>query len=714
MYWLGRTVLGIEVAMSSEPSPAQIESMDAAAIEAGLASFGPSTLEGLIRRTNREYWDQNAPTIPDPLYDRLVEALRRLAPDHPVLDELGQSTPTGPVIEAEATRTIPPAERLGAPVRHTRAMISLDKCYSTDDLNSWAAKFEGEILVMPKMDGVACSLRYNEAGELFLAATRGNGSEGEDITINALDVADIPPKLESVLNSKGAQIESLALEVRGELFMRLSVFERYKEQYSNPRNLTAGAIKHKERGKTAAYTLSFFAYDLLNHKLMHERDKFAALKQLGFKVEECEFVARDALPEAFERWAQRRSELDYEIDGVVYRAADVNEQVRLGATSHHPRWSIAFKFQGDTGTTTLEDVLWSVSRTGTITPVALFKPINLSGAMVGRAGLFNLNRFEELDLSEGATIEVTRRGGVIPYVERKIAPGPTGKKFEIPTRCPACSSEVVRRKKREGEFLFCSEPSKCVSARLGELQHFARVVDIQGFGPKVVMQAVDAGLLSSPADFYTLRTEDLENLDRLGRRSAQNLVDQVDAHRSIELSVFLQALGIDHLGKQNAIVLAEEFRTLAAVRALDRDALLAVKGIKDAIADAILAGLEARSELIDALLAHVTIVDLGERAADPGEETGAEAAPAEAGVLGGKSFLFTGALEAFTRKEAEQKVEQYGGVSAAGVSKTLDYLVVGAGKGAKSSKQKKAEKLIEAGAELEVISEGEFLALIGE
>jgi DNA ligase (NAD+) len=703
-------VLGIEVAMSSAPSPEQIESMDAAAIEVGLPSFDAPTLEALIRRTNREYWDHNAPTIPDPLYDRLVETLRRLQPDNAVLDELGERVPTGPVIEANATAAIPPAERLGAPVRHTRMMLSLDKCYGAEDLNSWASKFEGEILVMPKMDGVACSLRYTEAGELFLAATRGNGSEGEDITINALDVADIPAKL----NRKGVKLDNLALEVRGELFMRLSVFQRYKEQYSNPRNLTAGAIKHKERGRTAAYTLSFFAYDVLDHldhhKLAHERDKFELLKQLGFKVEECEFVARDALFEAFERWSRRRPDLDYEIDGVVYRAANTKEQIRLGSTGHHPRWSIAFKFQGDTGSTTLDEVLWSVSRTGTITPVALFKPIELSGAMVGRAGLFNLNFFEELDLSEGATIEVTRRGGVIPYVERKIAPGPDAKKFEIPTRCPACNSEVVRRKKRDGEFLFCSQPDKCVSARLGELQHFAKVVDIQGFGPKVVTQAVDAGLLSSPADFYTLRTEDLENLDRLGRRSAQNLVDQVEAHKSIELSVFLQALGIDHLGKQNAILLAEEFRTLAAVRALDRDALLAVHGIKDAIADAILGGLTAHSELIDALLAHVTVVDLGEAPAAK------EAASADLGetVLGGKSFLFTGALEAFTRKEAEEKVEQYGGVSAAGVSKTLDYLVVGAGKGAKSSKQKKAEKLIEAGAALKIISESEFLALIGE
>ena len=692
--------------MPGDPSLNSVQTMDTAAIEAGLPSFDAATLAALIERTNREYWIDNAPTIPDPLYDRLVEALRRLEPEHPILAELGEKVPEGPVLDANETQTIPPAERLGAPVRHTRAMLSLDKCYTPDDLHSWAEKFEGDIVVMPKMDGVACSLRYTEAGELFLAATRGSGSEGEDITVNALEVADIPAKLDP----SGAPGRSLAIEVRGELFMRLSVFAKFKDKYSNPRNLTAGAIKHKERGNTRAYGLSFYAYDFVNHGLEDERERFELLRKLGFAVEEVEFVPRAELTESYERWAKRRAELDYEIDGVVYRAADVGEQERLGETGHHPRWSIAYKFQGDTGTTTLEEVLWSVSRTGTITPVALFKPIELSGAMLGRAGLFNLNRFEELDLTEGATIEVTRRGGVIPHVERTVAPGPSGKRYEIPTRCPACNSEAVRRKIRDAEFLYCSNPDQCVSARLGELQHFAKVVDIQGFGPKIVTQAVDAGLLSSVVDFYTLRVDDLEGLDRLGRKSAQNLVAQVDAHRSIELATFLQALGIDHLGKQNAIVLANEFRTLASIRAVTREALLEVKGFKDAIADAILAGLAERSELIDGLLEHVTVVEVPEPTAADEEAAASRAA----GVLAGKSFLFTGTLEGFTRKQAQDKVEQNGGESAAGVSKALDYLVIGAGKGAKSSKQKKAEQLIEAGAALKIISETEFLAMIGE
>lgn len=677
-----------------QPTPLELQTMDAAAIEAVLHDLDADALEVLVRRANREYWDEHAPTLPDPLYDRIVEALRRERPDSPELLALGPAAVAGPVLEEDEAIRLPPSERLGAPVRHAHPMLSLDKCYGEDDLATWAEKFEGEIIAMPKMDGVACSLRYDERGRLVLAATRGSGTEGEDITVNALAIEDIPNALPS---GHGP------LEVRGEIFMRLSVFADFAAAYSNPRNLTAGAIKNKDVEKSRAYRLSFFAYGLEGDEPGTESDKFALLHELGFPSE-VRTVERDALQDAFDDWSRRRPELDYEIDGVVYRASLVSEQRRLGATAHHPRWSIAYKFQGDTGVTRLADVQWSVSRTGRITPVALLQPIELSGAKISRASLHNLSRLRDLGLTRDCKVEVTRRGGVIPMVERVAEPGPGNEAFEIPTECPACNSPVEIVQDREAEFLQCTRPEECVVARLGELEHFVKIVGIDGFGPKIITKAVDGGLLSVPADYYRLTVEQLASFERLGRRSAQNLVDEVEAHRVIELPVFLQALGIDHLGKQYALLLASNFGSLERVRAVTRAELLEIRGIKDAIADSIVTGLEKRTEMIDELLSEVAV---------PVFEAPARPETTE-GPLAGKSFLFTGTLERLDRKSAQAKVEAAGGSAAGSVTKTLDYLVVGAGRGQKSSKQKKAEKLIADGAPLEIISEEDFLRMIGE
>ncbi len=678
--------------MNAPTNHTDLQTLDAAAVLARLPSFDADALEALIRRANHEYWDKHAPTLPDTLYDQLVERLKRLRPDSPALEAMGPAAAEAPAIDADEALRMKPEERFGAAVRHQRPMLSLEKCYSEPDLKSWAGKFEGEVLVMPKMDGVACSLRFDKKGRLALAATRGSGTEGEDITMNVLEVPAIP----RTIPHQGE------LEVRGELYMKLSDFAKYKGDFANPRNLTAGSIKQKERKNNRNAHLSFFAYDAIGPEFKDEREKFELLKKLGLGGIDHEFVARDGLQAAYDRWARRRPELDYEIDGVVYRTSSCKEQRRLGLTGHHPRYAIAYKFQGDTGVTDLLDIFWSVSRSGMITPVALLEPVELSGAKIGRASLHNLNIFEALGLTHSCRVEVTRRGGVIPNVERVIESGPASRPFELPTHCPACGGPVERKKKREGEFLFCAQPKKCVQARLGELEHFAKVVDLQGFGPKVIAAAVDAELLSTPADYYRLRAEDLQELERLGEKSAQNLVDQIDGHRELPLAVFLQALGIEHLGKQNALLLAGEFRTLERVRGLGRDDLMAVRGIKDAIADAIVAGLAARAELIDALLQHVTVL-AGEAAP----------APAEDGALAGKSFVFTGTLEAFTREVAQDRVKALGGEVPSGVTKALSYLVVGAGRGAKSSKQKKAEELIAAGAPLVILSEDEFLKLCG-
>lgn len=681
--------------MTSKPSKTDLLAMDAAGVQAGLPNFSAAELEALIRRANVEYWDHAAPSLPDALYDQLVERLKRQDPESAVLSAMGPSTPSGstePALAADEAVLLAPEARFGAGVIHKRPMLSLDKCYNETDLQAWASKFTGEILVMPKMDGVACSLRYDRKGQLVLAATRGSGIEGEDITANALAIKAIP----NHLATGGAE-----LEIRGELYMKLSEFARFKDDFANPRNLTAGSIKQKDRSKSRAAHLSFFPYDIIGPDFADEREKFARLVMLGFAEIDHEFVPREQLQAAYERFARARPDLDYEIDGVVYRTSSLKEQARLGLTGHHPRYAIAYKFQGDSGVTDLLDVLWSVSRTGVITPVALLEPVELSGAMIGRASLHNLNIFEALGVTHGCRVEVTRRGGVIPNVERVIEAGPHARPFVVPTHCPACGSPAVRQKKREGEFLFCSEPKKCGSARLGELEHFAKVVDIQGFGPKVIAAAVDAGLLSTPAEFYTLRAADLEALERLGEKSAQNLIDQIDAHRELPLAVFLQALGVEHLGKQNAQLLAGEFTSLQRILGLGRDDLMTVKGIKDAIADAIVDGLKARAELVEALLRHVKVAD--------GEKPEAVAG----GALTGKSFVFTGTLEGFTREQAQARVQALGGEVPSGVNKALAYLVVGAGKGAKSSKQKKAEELIAAGAALKVISEAEFLELSG-
>jgi len=666
--------------------------MDAVAVQAGLPNFSAAELEALVRRANAEYWDKAAPSLPDALYDQLVERLKRQNPGAEVLSAMGPTVPAEPALAADEAVLLAPEARFGAGVVHKRPMLSLDKCYNEPDLQAWANKFTGEILVMPKMDGVACSLRYDRRGELVLAATRGSGIEGEDITANALEIKAIPNQLAT---------DGTELEIRGELYMKLSEFARYKDDFANPRNLTAGSIKQKDRSKSRAAHLSFFPYDIIGPEFVDEREKFGRLALLGFAEIDHEFVPREQLQAAYERFARARPNLDYEIDGVVYRSSSLKEQARLGLTGHHPRYAIAYKFQGDSGVTELLDVLWSVSRTGVITPVALLEPVELSGAMIGRASLHNLNIFDALGVTHGCRVEVTRRGGVIPNVERVIEAGPHARPFVVPTQCPACGSPAARTKKREGEFLFCSQPKQCVSARLGELEHFAKVVDIQGFGPKVISAAVDAGLLSTPADFYTLRAEDLGELERLGEKSAQNLIDQIEGHRELALAVFLQALGVEHLGKQNAQLLAGEFTTLQRILGLGRDDLMTVKGIKDAIADAIVDGLKARSELVEALLRHVTVAK-GERPE-----------PVAGGALTGKSFVFTGTLEGFTREQAQARVQALGGEVPSGVNKALSYLVVGAGKGAKSSKQKKAEELIAGGAALKVLSEAEFLELSG-
>ncbi|MBW2732573.1 MAG: NAD-dependent DNA ligase LigA [Deltaproteobacteria bacterium] len=635
-----------------------------------LAMLAVEELENRIRHHNKLYWDDAKPEISDYDYDRLVEALRARAPRSPVLEDMGPDL----------------AGRYGAEVTHQTPMLSLDKCYDDETLESWGSKFQGDVVVTPKMDGIAASLRYDARGNLTLAATRGSGLAGEDITANVRTIVDVPNN-----------VPHGEIEVRGEIYLKLSVFKDFEEKFSNPRNLAAGALKSKDPARCRQYKPSFAAYDVLGQPLESEKEKFDYLVDVGFPPLEYKLVPKDTLRAGYEHFAGTRDALDFEIDGVVFKANDRAEQERMGLTAHHPRYAIAYKFQGESGTTTLESVEWSVARSGAITPVACIAPLPLSGAVVSRASLHHAGFVGKLDLSLGAEVVVTRRGGVIPNVEFVKTPGHAP--VLLPKQCPSCKSDVAQ----QGDFLYCSHPESCREVQIQQLAYFCKVVDIQGFGEKLLAESYDRGLLRSSVDLYGLQREQLLSLERVGDKLATKLLGQVEEHRRLGLATFLRALGIDELGKHVSKILEDRYEILDRVRKVTREELAAIHTIGEIIADKVVTGLAASSEQIDALLQFV------EFTAPPVQSTTPE------GPFTGKSVVFTGKLLAMDRKAAQQLVREAGGETPSGVTKTLQILVIGDGKVLeKSSKELKGEKLVAQGTPLEIITESDFLQRMGK
>ena len=637
-------------------------------------------LAAAVRYHNWRYFSLAAPEISDYAFDRLTRRLAELAPEHPALAELT------------------PGEATGEKVFHDAPMLSLDKCYEEQELLEWAESFDGPAIETPKIDGVAASLKYGADGRLSLAITRGDGTRGEAFVANARYIEAIPKQL------VGPPLTG-PVEVRGEIYMPLSVFATMADTFSNPRNTTAGAMKLKDPAATAAYGLAFFVYDVIGPDFATEMDKVAWSTAHGLPAVETRLVTPEEMQAGYDAWLARRSGADFELDGVVYKADDLAEQARLGATSHHPRYAIAYKFQGDSGTSTLLRVDWSVSRTGTITPVAIIEPVELSGAMVSRCSLHNLSILRQLDVTLGATVVAMRRGGVIPHIEQVTEPG--DRPVEIPERCPACGSPTRTR----ADFLECSRPFACPAAIQGTLAHFVKTAGIDGFGPKVLAQLFERGLLQQPADFYGLAVADLLPLERMGDTLAAKLVANVQGARQLTLPRFLQALGVDKLGASVALSLAQRFRSLDALLAATEEELQDIDGVAGEIATSTLEGLAARADLIAALREVVTVED---HVPATVILDGHGVAP-----LADRSFVFTGALATMDRKRAQQLVRQRGGATPSSVSGALDYLVVGdkgsplLGEGKASSKQKKAEKLVAGGARIQIITEAAFLEMIG-
>jgi DNA ligase (NAD+) len=631
-------------------------------------------------------------------------------------------------------------------------MLSLDKCTNETEFARFA-KIAGDLALVatPKVDGLACCIRYGDDGVLQLGATRGDGERGEDVTRNVRQIPGAPERIDAAAYLDPARREvGKGLEVRGEVYLPLQRFREVEDQFMSPRNLAAGVLKAKDEPALPPSDLAFLAYDLVNFGLPSKSAKLLAARALGFTPAPWHGCGPAAAPALFSEMAAERTTWGFEADGVVFEIDDADMVARLGTTAHHPRGAIAWKFATESGTAVLREVEWSVSRTGTITPVALFEPVALSGAMVGRATLHNLSNLRRLGLHVGDRLEVVRRGGVIPHVERnldgELVRGADHKTIEAPDHCPSCGSatqvlESVR--KRAGEpgitagplsvrisptsriprsvnlaaeaahqreevvtqVLACSTPQSCTLARRRSLLHWCQELELDGFGEKVVDALIDARLANDPADLYTLRGEDLEPLPRFGKTMVQNLLNEVGKARTVELGVFLRGLGIESLGKQTADLLAARW-SLPEIRALtvqSLDAALTVakkpgeKATLGKTAQAVHAGLVAHDDLIDRLLLHVEVVRRERQAG--------------VGALAGQVVVFTGALERMGRRDAQQKVVKLGGLAGDAVTDQTTLLVVGGGEldsPNPSSKLKKARKLFATVGKPEILDEATF------
>lgn len=642
-------------------------------------------LERAVEYHNHRYWVEDAPIISDPDFDRLLEALREKAPRSPVLDAIGAAGAGADFAGVE-----------GEKVAHDPPMLSLGKCYEEETLLKWFGKFDGDSVVTPKIDGVAVCIRYDESGRLIVGSTRGNGEFGELITENVRHIANVPPT-----------IPSGPLELRGEAYMPWSVFRsKFADEYSSPRNLTAGALKQKDPAQTAHYEIRFFGYDVLGRDFDTEAAKMEFMREIGFTPVDHRIVHHEDLQETFEEFVELRPTFDYDTDGVVYKANDIEEQERMGYTAHHPRYAIAYKFQGESGTSTLRHIHWNVSRTGAINPVGIVDPVELSGATVTRVSLHNLSIMEALGGDGGlrlnSKVMMVRRGGVIPHMERVIEPGDTP--IELPESCPFCDAPAHR----EGDVLIADHAPDCGATRLKQLEHFASVMEIKGFGPKMLEALYEAGLLTTPADFFTLRVDDMLDLDRVGRRLAEKLVRRVDERREVPVATFLRSLGVDELGSHVSKILAREYDSIEEILEVDAEELAAIHTIGDVIAESVTAGLAAQRELVDELLESIDVVF------PPSVDAVADIDS----PVAGKAFLFTGTLESMKRKEAQQRVEALGGLTPSGVKKDLDFLVIGDADlerfegGWRSGKLKKAEKYNGSGSNIRIIGESEFLQLL--
>ena len=653
-----------------------------------------------IRHHEFLYYVLDAPEITDAEYDALMRRLQELERAYP--DDVPPDSPTrrvGGKVSPEFTE-----------VRHMTPLLSLGNAFSDEELAAFDARVksglpegsEVEYVFEPKIDGLACSLIY-ENGRLVRAATRGDGEVGENVTANVRTIRSIP----LTLNVKEGEEVPELLDVRGEVYMPRHAFMKLNEQrseageneFANPRNAAAGSLRQLDPKVTASRQLSFFAYGVgAGHKDKHCAS-LAMLHDYGFKVSEGYAVVKN-INEAITKikdFAAKRQSLAYDTDGAVIKVNAVYQQNILGATGKDPRWAIAFKFPPEQAETKLEDIIIQVGRTGVLTPTAVLTPVKLSGSTISRATLHNEDFIRSKDIRIGDTVVINKAGEIIPEVLRVVKEKRTGaeQEFFMPAECPECGWKTERL---NGEAAIrCTNPHCPALGREG-LIHFASkgAMDIDGCGPAVINQLLDNGLISDPADLYLLVKPQLTALERMGDKSADNLLNAIAESKKQNLDRLLFALGIRHVGAKVARLLALHFGSMEKLMAAETDEIAAIEDIGPKIAESVVT-----------YFASPVNIDLIERLKELGLNMEMEAVELDtAHPFYGKTMVFTGTMPTLDRATAQTMAQQVGAKVTGSVSKKTDYVVAGAEAG---SKLTKAQQL-----GVTVIDEAEFLRLLGE
>jgi DNA ligase (NAD+) len=659
-------------------------------------------LRDKIRHHEYRYYVLDDPEISDAEFDRLMIELNKLEAEHPDL-----VTPDSP------TQRVGGKPREGfVKAPHSSPMLSLDNTYSEDELRNWERRLhelsgreEIDYVCELKLDGMSLALHY-ENGRLVRGITRGDGSIGEDVTLNVRTVRSIPLSI-PLEKLKKAGIPA-NFEVRGEMLMPIAAFKKMNEErekkglsvFANPRNATAGTVRQLEPSITAERRLDYFTYMLLKDgRTYFDRhwETLNALDAAGFKVNRTRRLAKtfDQIGAFIEQEEPKREKLPYEIDGIVIKVDRTALQQELGYTGKAPRWAIAYKYAARGGVTKIEDILVQVGRTGKLTPVAALKPVPIGGTTVSRATLHNMDEIERLGVKIGDWVEVERGGDVIPKVTRVIEDKdhPRGhKSFHMPERCPECGGHVVRT---EDEADHRCVNANCPAKLRETILHFASrgVMNIDGLGDALVTQLTDRKLVKNVADIYKLTKENLLSLERMGDKSAQNVLDEIGNSRKLPLERVIYGLGIRFVGERTAQFLAEHFGSMDALMKAGEEELQEVNEVGPRIAQSIVEFFqEPKNRALVEQLREAGLTLTGKK-----KQRGT--------ALAGKTFVLTGTLPHLTRDEAKKMIEDAGGRVSGSVSKKTDFVVAGDEAGSKLDKAKELG--------VKVIGEKEMQELLG-